>query len=478
MKRSCHSQATIKVKEWSLEARGRQMVPRSSAQASGEYGVRPASVLLLVLLLLPFSAARAGTVRGTVKNGTTGQAAAGVELALIAPMGGMQELAHAKSGAQGEFSFDHPNLGAQPMLVRAVYRGVHFNTMVPPGTATVQLDIFEPSKDPKTIDVPSHFVVFKPEGATLRVAEEYQIENKSQPPYAYFRPDGTFDFALPEKSELQGVQAAGPSGMPLTQVPIDRKNNRYSIAFAFRPGDNSVRYSYELPYPNNSAAVMIPAVYPGRVVFVAPPGLQVTGDGLSAEGQEQGMNLYLRQDVPAGALVAVNVSGTASNASAGAEGAPQGREAQDAAAESGGATIQAVPGRLDSMKWPLLGGFAVVFAVLAYLLSRKTVVTVGGGEAAVETAPTGKPKKSNVRPAGAPSPASSVSPGPPAAAQTPSNGAASLADVDAAIGTSLDALKESLFRLELRHQAGTITEEEYARERTKAEKILRDLVRG
>ena len=447
--------------------------------ASGEKETRHASWLLLGLLLLPFSAARAGTVRGTVKNGTTGKDAAGVELTLIAPMGGMQELAHAKSGAQGEFTFDHPNIGTQPVLVQANYRGVHFNAMVPPGTATVQLDIFEPSKDPKTIDVPSHFVVFKPEGATLKVAEEYQIENKSQPPYAYFRTDGTFDFALPDRGELQGVQAAGPSGMPLTQVPIDKKDNRYSIAFAFRPGDNSVRYSYELPYPNNAAAVRIPAVYPGRVVFVAPPGLQIAGDGLSAEGQEQGMNLYLRQEVPAGALVAVNVSGTVSaNAGTGAEGAPQGRDAQDAAAESGGATIQAVPGRLDSMKWPLLGGFAFVFAVLAYLLSRKTVVTVGGGEAAAEIAVTGKPKRPNARPAATTASGSSALAGPTATAQTPPNGAASLADVDAAIGTSLDALKESLFRLELRHQAGTITEEEYARERTKAEKILRDLVRG
>lgn len=432
-------------------------------------------VLLTVFLLLT-AAAQAGTVRGTVKNGTTGQTAAGVELTLIAPMGGMQELAKAKSGAQGEFTFDHPNLGTQPMLVRAVYRGVHFNTMVPPGTSTVQLDIFEPSKDPKTIDVPSHFVVFRPEGATLKVAEEYQIENKSQPPYAYFRADGTFDFALPDKGELQGVQAAGPSGMPLPQVPIDKKNSRYSIAFAFRPGDNSVRYSYELPYPNNAAAVKIPAVYPGRVVFVAPPGLQITGDGLSAEGQEQGMNLYLRQDVPAGTLVAVNVSGKASaNASAGAEGAPQGREAQDAVgAESGGATIQAVPGRLDSMKWQLLGGLALVFAVLAYLLSRKTVVAVGGGEVPAEAARTGRPKKPKAQQATASVPHAPAAP----AVKAPSNGASSMSDLDAAIGTSLDALKESLFRLELRHQAGTITEEEYARERAKAEKILRDLVRG
>jgi hypothetical protein len=58
------------------------------------------------------------------------------------------------------------------------------------------------------------------------------------------------------------------------------------------------------------------------------------------------------------------------------------------------------------------------------------------------------------------------------------SGPGSLAEVDAAVGTSLDALKERLFRLELRKQAGMISEEEYAQERAHAEKVLRDLVRG
>ncbi|HEX8764584.1 MAG TPA: hypothetical protein VF740_05455, partial [Candidatus Acidoferrum sp.] len=349
------------------------------------------------IFLLSIGVAEAGTVRGTVKNGTTGQLAAGIELVLVQPMGGMQELAKAKSGPQGEFSFDNPNVGGQPLLVQATYRGVRYNAAVPPGNsnATVELDIYEPSKDPKTIDVPSHFVIFQPNGTTLKVAEEYQIENKSQPPHAYFRTDGNFDFALPEKGELENVAASGPAGMPLTQLPIDKKNNRYSIAFALRPGNNSVRYQYDLPYPNNAATLKIPTVYPGRLLLVVPPTLQISSDGFTAAGQEQGMNLYLRQDVPAGTLVTVNVAGTApsGNAGGGGDGAPQGREAQDAAADSGGATIQAVPGRLDSMKWPLLGGFVLVFAALAYLLSRKTVVAVGGGEAAAEAGPgpTAKP---------------------------------------------------------------------------------------
>ena len=427
--------------------------------------------LLGALLLAPLAIAEAGTVRGTVINGTTGKAAAGIELILIQLQGGMQEVAHSKSGAQGEFTFEHPGLGAQPMLVRAVYHGVNFNHAVPPGTATAQVDIYEPSKDAKTINVASHVVIFQPNGATLTVGEEYQIENKSQPPVAYFRSDGSFNFAVPEKGQLQQVAAAGPAGMPVVQLPIDKKNNHYSIAFAFRPGDNSVRYSYTLPYEGNAATVKIATIYPGsRLLVVAPPSVQISGDGLAPGGQEQGMNLYGRQDVPAGTLVAVSVSGTAPapDANTGAEqGQQQGRDAQQGGGEATGAGIQQVPGRLDVLKWPLIAGFLCVFALVAILLARKPVVAVAVPAPVEQDVAAAKQKKTK-----------SKAPSAPSAPAVPTNGAASLKELDVAIGTSLDGLKERLFRLELRRQAGTISEEEYALERASTEKVLRDLVRG
>jgi len=426
--------------------------------------------LFVALILAPLAIAEAGTVHGTVMNGTTGKAAAGVDLVLIQLQGGMQEVAHSKSGASGEFTFDHPGLGAQPMLVRAVYHGINFNHALPPGTSTAQIDIYEPSKDAKTINVPSHVVVFQPNGATMIVGEEYQIENKSQPPVAFYKTEGSFDFALPEGGQLQQVAATGPAGMPVAQLPIDKKKNRYSIAYAFRPGDSSVRFSYELPYAGNAATVKIPTIYPGgRLLVVAPPSMQISGEGLAPGGQEQGMNLYGRQDVPAGTIVAVSVSGTAPPPSAnGGEEQGQGRDAQQSGGEGSGVNIQQVPGRLDVLKWPLIAGFICVFALGAFLLARKQVVAVAGPTPVVdEVTHAKKPKKSK--------PGASISPSAPAA---PTNGAASLAEVDAAIGTSLDGLKERLFRLELRHQAGTISEEEYAQERARAEKVLRELVRG
>ena len=59
--------------------------------------------------------------------------------------------------------------------------------------------------------------------------------------------------------------------------------------------------------------------------------------------------------------------------------------------------------------------------------------------------------------------------------------AASTVDVPAVereVQNGLDGLKDRLFRLELRRQAGTISEEDYARERARTEQILRELVRG
>jgi hypothetical protein len=94
------------------------------------------------------------------------------------------------------------------------------------------------------------------------------------------------------------------------------------------------------------------------------------------------------------------------------------------------------------------------------LLARKPVVAVAGGGTAEIAKPLATPSKK-------------ATPQAPAQAAPPA-----LADVDAAVGVSLDSLKDQMFRLELRRQAGTISEEEYARERARAEKVLRDLVRG
>ena len=90
-------------------------------------------LVLFATLLLGAFAARAGVLHGTVKNGTTGKMVGGVEVILLQLQGGMQPVGNSKTDAQGQFTFDNPSVGAQPMLVRAVYKGINFHTPLPPG---------------------------------------------------------------------------------------------------------------------------------------------------------------------------------------------------------------------------------------------------------------------------------------------------------------------------------------------------------
>ncbi len=413
---------------------------------------------LLAAVLAQADTARAGTLRGTVKNGTTGVPAAGVEVLLIQLQGGMEAVANAKSDAQGHFSFDHPSLGQQPMLVRAVYRGVNFHQSVPPGRDSVVVEVFEATRDPSILSYPTRFVVFQPNGNSLLVGEEYAIQNNSKPPQAYFRADGSFEFEVPGRAKLQQVAAWGPSGMPVVQATIDRGENKYAVAFAFRPGQNGVRLSYQLAYPDSRAALLLPSVYGvEHLVVLAPPSVQVKGDGLQPSGTEQGMNLYMHDALAAGQSVAVNVAGTAPPPSEAA-----GQDAGQGGAGDTAANIQVIPGRLDPLKWPLIAGFAALFVLGAIYLMRRPIPVGMPGDAAT-TGQTAGPR-GRARPA-----AKQVS--------QPSSPAV-ITELDNAVNTSLDALKDALFRLELRRHAGTISEEEYSRERARAEEVLRNFVRG
>jgi hypothetical protein len=204
------------------------------------------------------------------------------------------------------------------------------------------------------------------------------------------------------------------------------------------------------------------------LIVVAPPSVTLTGEGLQMAGQEQGMNIYERASVAAGTTVTVKLSGTAPPPAAAtapdAGGAP-GRAENVQGGDASAAAIQSIPGRLDEFKWWLVGGFFVLFLFAAVLLWKKPIsVTVTGHIASVAQSAT---KTSSAKASGDRS----------AEAAASSNGD-SLASLDHATANSLDALKDQLFRLELRRQAGTISDDEYSRERAKAEQVLRDLVRG
>jgi Carboxypeptidase regulatory-like domain len=459
------------------------------------------SVVMFATLFLAIAAlattATAGTLNGTVKNGTTGQVVAGADVILIQLQGGMQPVANTKTDAQGQFHFDNPQLGTGPMLVRVVYKGVNYHEPITPGKMSATIEVFEPTSDPKSFSIANHAIILQPNGADLMVGEEYMIANKTQPPLAFYRADGSFDFTLPDGADFNQASAWGSSGMPVVQGTIDKGKNKMAIAFPFRPGESGVRLSYKVPYAGNRVTLHNVSPYSSeRLIIAAPPTVQISGAGITAAGQDQGFNVYMRDDVAANAPVEISVSGTAPMPSAqqggggpaGASSAPGsgGDDSQNpsvnsradaASADAPSASATTIPARLDSLKWILTGGFVSIFILgFAYLWLRPQPAATADGAGTTEAdVPSPRPtKKSAARPT---QPAATFAAA-PSSIELSRAAVETIADVDNQVQGSLDDLKNNIFRLELRRQAGTISEDDYTRERARVEKALRDLVRG
>jgi hypothetical protein len=412
--------------------------------------IRLAAWLLFCLVFV--TPTHAGTLSGTVRNGTTGAVVPNQDVILIQLQGGMQSAGTFRTDARGRYTMNHPAIGQAPVLVRVQYHGVNYHQNVPPGTAVADIVVYDSTSNFGALQVAQRIIVLQPNGAVLLMGEEFSVHNDTKPPVAIFKEDGSFLFDVPAGAELGQVSAAGPSGMPLVQGTIDKGNGRFAIAFPIRPGENNVRVSYQIPYAKNEVTVRLSSPYAAqRVVLVVPPTMTVSGEGFAAAGSEQGFNLFARDTVPANTPFAFSVSGTAPPPSA--DSAPQG-------APDTGAAISTLPGRLDHLKWVLLGGIAALFALGALFLWKRPIPQVAPAVGA-PLAEISEPRKS------------------PAVAGDKTADAIVAQVMESASRSAtqnLEAIKDALFRLELRRQAGTISQGDYTRELASTQQKLRELL--
>jgi hypothetical protein len=201
-------------------------------------------------------------------------------------------------------------------------------------------------------------------------------------------------------------------------------------------------------------------------MLLASPTVTVAGGGFQPGGTTQGLSVYLHEGPVPTTGFDVSISGTAPPPAdnAGQGGPDGGGSTRD---RDSGQSVSAVPPRLDTLKWVLIGGFASIFLIGAGYLYRKPVVIAAGaanGQAASSARARGNAatqrKSANI------------------SSESVADSSDALGEIDRKVGASLDELKDVLFKLELRRQAGTISEQDYTEQRARAEKILRDLVRG
>jgi hypothetical protein len=231
-------------------------------------------------------------VDGIVTNATSNKPQAGATVTLFQPtQQGPQFIESVKTDAQGKFEItkEIPAGGAGPLLLQAVYGGVQYNRMLPPGTPTtgVEIPVFENSKKPGDAKVDQHMVLLEPTpSGTLQVSESYVFQNSGKT--TWNDPDnGTLRFALPAAAQGKvEVNTTAPGGLAIRKAPDPGSQpNTFKLDFPIKPGESRVDLQWSMPF--NTPGVFEEKVLTsgGLTRLVAPAGVTFKGD-LQDLGQE------------------------------------------------------------------------------------------------------------------------------------------------------------------------------------------------
>jgi hypothetical protein len=412
---------------------------------------------LALALALPASAV---TISGSVTNGTTHQPAAGDDVVLIALSQNMQEIAHAKTNAQGRYTIDSPDAGMH--LIRVDHEGAAYFQAAPPNTPNVDLEVFDVAATVPGITTEADVFRMQTDPQGLEVTQSIFVSNQSDPPRTQFS-KRSYEFYLPAGATLESSAAQGPGGMPVQSSPMPLGDkDHYAFLFPLRPGESQFQLVYRLPY--SGSLKLSPRLATGVTNFVVilPKSMAFEAGSVSpfqtvdVPNQPAGEQTFLIRDVAASKPPVFTVSGSGQiprdTEAANEQGGDQAGQAPDQGSGQGmpqpGATASTdtrpgiglgkpidTPDPLNKYKWWILGGLVLVFATAGgFLLSKP-------GEKQELASPSG--------------PGSA----PPMAHATGN--------------TFLQALKEEIFALETDHVQGKLSDSEYGELKSALELILR-----
>src|SRR5579864_5676015 len=226
-------------------------VGTAESRALPEFRTRQAfpwvSLLLAFAIVLLAPSAHASTLTGIVTNGTINKPSAGDEVILIKLAAGMEEVGHAKTDTQGKYTFTFDDDSA-PHLVRAIHQGVTYHTPAPPGTSSLQVQVYDVSSKIDDVREVADVMYMQAKQGSMGVTRIFAVDNTSKPPRTQMN-DANFEFYLPEGAEIDEAQAqtAGGQGINVQPAPQAQKG-RYAFVFPLRPGQTQFQVTYHLPY--------------------------------------------------------------------------------------------------------------------------------------------------------------------------------------------------------------------------------------
>jgi hypothetical protein len=451
------SEAMVILSKASFAVRRIWAPPRARFRLSGIAIRRQTSALIIILALLPALAA-SQTLTGSVTNGTTNKPASGDDVVLLSLMNGMQEAGRTQTDTKGSFALKLDAAG--PHLIRVIHQGVTYHRMAPPGTTSVEVQVFDVAKKVAGIQVTADVMRFQAQGNELGGVRLFAVNNESNPPRTQMN-DQNFEFCLPDGAQIDQSMAQTAGGQPINSAPVpQQEKNRYAFIFPLRPGETQFQVSFHLPY-SGQISINPRAIYGSQhFVVMLPKSMQFTaGQGAAFvpmnDPRQPDAIVQVVSNTTVGQPLDFNLSGTgtlsdASDDSAGAPtpaagGAVAGRDSRPGGGL--GPPIDA-PDPLEKYRWYILGGFGVVLAAGAIFVigrSKTTVPQFASSDLEIVDLPiAAKP--------------------------------ALIADRSTLL---LDALKEELFQLEVEHKQGKISQAEYDKAKTALDQTLeRALKRG
>ncbi|HME36917.1 MAG TPA: hypothetical protein VKF84_16910 [Candidatus Sulfotelmatobacter sp.] len=327
------------------------------------------TLIIAVTLLLLSSFAAAQTLTGTVKNVTIGAPGVGDEVVLLSLGQGMEEAGRTKTDAKGHFSFKLDSAQG-PHLVRVIHQEVTYHRMAPPGTTSVEVEVYDVGKKIEGISVVADIMRFQATQGQLEVERTFAVTNNSKPPRTQMN-DHNLEFYVPDGATVTGGQAMTAGGQPVNSAPVPEggsAKNRYAFLFPLRPGETRFNVVYTVPY-TGSVNIDPKSVYPlEHFVAIAPKAMQFSAAaGASYEvapfpGQPDA-NVEVASNTRVGQSMAFKLTGEGTLAAPTDDGGQQGQgaSAQNENRPGGGLgpPIDA-PDPLHKYRWYILGGFAAV----------------------------------------------------------------------------------------------------------------------
>ncbi len=424
---------------------------------------------LAVLLCFLSAFASAQTLTGTVKNSTTGKPGAGDEVVLLSLGQGMEEAGRTKADAKGNFSFKLDN-AQSPHLVRVIHQDVTYHRMAPPGTTSVEVEVYDVSKKVDGVEIVADVMRIQVEQGQLEVMRQFAVQNTSKPPRTQMN-ERNLEFYLPEGAQIIASSAMTEGGNPLNTAPVpeDDKKTRYAFLFPLRPGTTQFEVAYQLPY-TGSANIDPKSLYPlQHFVAMLPKSMQFSGaPGANYQStpypKEPDANVEVASNIASGQSVAFKISGEGvlkgSDNSGSSEG--EGGSAQGDNRPGGGLgpPIDA-PAPFQKYQWYILGGVALVLVAGGVFVASKQ-------QAANKAARS----KGKLAPATDYDEDYELAEAPAARQSARNNNRQPAAAARSSSSMLLEGLKEELFQLEVEHKQGQISQQEYEKAKSALDQTL------